>query len=273
MKYDPNIHHRRLIRLPGYDYSQSMVLNQYGMVVMDEWQKSALIRREIKLDACVVMPNHFHGIVMINNNRVGANGGQRPYRARHTIQQSLTPMKYDPNIHHRRSIRLPGYDYRQSGAYFVTICAYQRQCLFGDIVNGQMILNQSGMVVADEWQKSALIRREIKLDAWVVMPNHFHGIVIINNNVGANGRSPLHNGSPVRIKPQSLSSLMAGFKSITTKKINILRDAPGIKLWQRNYYEHIIRNQDAMDKIRQYIINNPVSWEIDQLHPDNPSKW
>ncbi len=207
-------------------------------------------------------------------------------------------MKYDPNIHHRRSIRLPGYDYSQSGAYFVTICAYQRQCLFGDVVDGRMVLNQYGAIVADEWQKSSIIRQEIELDEWVVMPNHFHGIVIIKNivgangdgdvgandngdvgandngDVGANGRSPLRDVSPSqRMKPKSLSSLMAGFKSITTKKINILRDAPATPLWQRNYYEHIIRDRDAMDKIRQYIINNPVSWSIDQLHPDNPSKW
>jgi REP element-mobilizing transposase RayT len=100
-------------------------------------------------------------------------------------------MAYNPAKHHRRSIRLKGYDYTQSGAYFITICADRRQCLFGDIVDGRMVLNQYGMVVADEWQKSVLIRREIKLDIWVVMPNHFHGIVIINNNVGANGRSPL----------------------------------------------------------------------------------
>ena len=157
----------------------------------------------------------------------------------------------------------------------MTICVEQRQCLFGDVVDGQMVLNQYGMVVADEWQKSSVIRQEIELDAWVVMPNHFHGIVIINNPVGANGRSPLlqRDGSPPRMKPKSLSTLMAGFKSITTKKINILRDAPETKLWQRNYYEHIIRNQDAMDKIRRYIVNNPISWSIDQLHPNNPSKW
>ena len=191
-------------------------------------------------------------------------------------------MKYDPDKHHRRSIRLPGYDYSQPGAYFVTICVDRRECLFGDVVDGQMRLNQYGEIVADEWQRSSVIRQEIELDAWVVMPNHFHGIVIINP-VGANGRSPLRR-SPLRrsppgnyvrpqMKPKSLSSLMAGFKSITTKKINILRDASGTKLWQRNYYEHIIRNQEAMDKIRQYIINNPLSWSIDQLHPDNPSKW
>ncbi|MEO0014714.1 MAG: hypothetical protein RLZZ535_3103 [Cyanobacteriota bacterium] len=182
-------------------------------------------------------------------------------------------MKYDPDKHHRRSIRLPGYDYSQTGAYFVTICAYQRQCLFGEIIDGQMILNQYGAIVADEWQKSSIIRQEIELDGWVVMPNHFHGIVIIANTVGANGRSPVQNNAPVQMKPKSLSSLMAGFKSITTKKINILRDAPATPLWQRNYYEHIIRDRDAMDKICRYIINNPMSWSIDQLHPDNPSKW
>lgn len=137
-------------------------------------------------------------------------------------------MKYDPNIHHRRSIRLLGYDYSQGGSYSVAICADRRECVFGDIVDGQMRLNQYGEIIADEWQKSSVIRREIKLDAWVVMPNHFHGIVIItDNSVGANGRSPLHGGSHQQMKPKSLSSLMAGFKSITTKKINILRDAPG----------------------------------------------
>ena len=94
-------------------------------------------------------------------------------------------MKYDPNKHRRRSSRLKGYDYSQSGAYFVTICADRRQCIFGDVVDGQMRLNRYGKIVADEWRKSSSIR-EIELDEWVVMPNHFHGIVIINNSVGAN---------------------------------------------------------------------------------------
>jgi putative transposase len=108
-------------------------------------------------------------------------------------------MKYDPDKHHRRSLRLPGYDYSQPGAYFVTICAHQRQCIFGEIIDGQMRLNQYGVIVADEWQKSSIIRREIELDAWVVMPNHFHGIVVMknfvpmnaNDNVGANGDAKL----------------------------------------------------------------------------------
>ena len=191
-------------------------------------------------------------------------------------------MKYGANKHYRRSIRLKGYDYSQPGAYFVTICAYQRQCIFGTIIDEQMCLNQYGEIVADEWQKSSVIRQEIKLDRWVVMPNHFHGIVMITSNgVGArraasplgNGRSPLQGNSHRQMKPKSLSSLMASFKSITTKKINILRNAPKTPLWQRNYYEHIIRDRNSMNKIREYIINNPLSWSIDQLHPQNPSKW
>ncbi|MEM9508615.1 MAG: hypothetical protein AAGA16_13175, partial [Cyanobacteria bacterium P01_E01_bin.35] len=99
-------------------------------------------------------------------------------------------MKYDRAKHHRRSIRLRGYDYSQPGYYFVTICCYERQCLFGEIVDGVMQLNQYGEIVKNEWLKSSVIRPDIKLDKYVVMPNHFHGIVIINI-VGANSRSPL----------------------------------------------------------------------------------
>ena len=97
-------------------------------------------------------------------------------------------MKYDPVKHHRRSIRLKGYDYSQAGYYFVTICCYQRQCLFGKIIDGVMQLNRYGAMVQDEWLKSSVIRVEIKLDEYIVMPNHFHGIVIINP-VGAKGEA------------------------------------------------------------------------------------
>ena len=199
-------------------------------------------------------------------------------------------MKYDRFKHHRRSIRLRGYDYSQAGYYFVTICCYQRQLLFGEIVNSAMQLNQYGEIVENEWIKSSVIRPEIKLDEYIIMPNHFHGIVIINP-VGAKGLSPLPSSSiPTHpsMKPRSLSSLMTGFKSAVTKKINIIRNAPGTPVWQRNYYgaykprpsrarsaphEHIIRNERSLNNIRQYIINNPLSWHVDQLHPDNPSKW
>lgn len=184
-------------------------------------------------------------------------------------------MQHNPDKHHRRSIRLPGYDYSQAGYYFVTICCHGRQCLFGDIIDGAMRLNEYGEIVIDEWLRSSQIRQEIQLDEFIVMPNHFHGIVVINP-VGANGRSPLpQSNKPIMplMKPKSLSSLMAGFKSSVTKQINLIRNTPGTKIWQRNYYEHIIRNEKALDNIRQYIINNPLSWHNDQLHPNNPSKW
>jgi hypothetical protein len=93
-------------------------------------------------------------------------------------------MKYDPAIHHRRSIRLQGYDYSQAGVYFVTICAQNRECLFGEIVNGGMRLNEAGRMVTDEWIKTAEIRDEIELDEWVVMPNHFHGVLVIGDGRG-----------------------------------------------------------------------------------------
>ena len=182
---------------------------------------------------------------------------------------------YDPAKHRRRSIRLPGYDYSQPGYYFVTICSYQRQCLFGQIVNGEMQLNQYGEIVREEWLKSLIIRPETELDRYVVMPNHFHGIVIINT-VRANSGSPLpstsvHNN--FSMKPRSLSSIMAGFKSSVTKNINLIRHAPGTPVWQRNYYEHIICTEESLNRIRTYIDNNPLSWHLDQLHPNNPSKW
>ena len=198
-------------------------------------------------------------------------------------------MKYDRNKHHRRSIRLKGYDYSQPGAYFVTICVDRRQCLFGDVVGGQMVLNQYGMVVADTYQWLCDRYPYLYTDEWIVMPNHFHAIMVIADKSRTDTNKPCrgvlrnaptinkqqtdNNSSNPITKRKPLGRLIGAFKTVSTKKINILRDAPGTKLWQRNYYEHIIRNQDAMDKIRHYIVNNPISWSIDQLHPDNPSKW
>ena len=195
-------------------------------------------------------------------------------------------MKYDPNIHHRRSIRLPGYDYSQAGSYFVTICAYRRQCIFGDIVDGQMRLNQYGEIVADTYQWLCQRYPYLYSDEWIIMPNHFHAIMVITDQPcldtdtpcrGVSRNAPTtnkqHHADAINKQRKPLGRLIGAFKTVSTKKINILRDAPGTPLWQRNYYEHIIRNPDAMNKIRQYIVNNPLSWEIDQLHPNNPSKW
>jgi REP element-mobilizing transposase RayT len=167
---------------------------------------------------------------------------------------------------------LKGYDYGQTGSYFVTVCAYNRECLFGNIVDGNMVLNEYGMIVRDEWEKSSNIRLEIKLDSFIVMPNHFHGIVFIagaNNAVGANGRSPLHRTG---MGSKTLSSFVAGYKSAVTKRINELRQNPGIPVWQRNYYEHIIRGEDELNRIREYIVNNPVQWDNDRNNPGNQGR-
>ena len=171
----------------------------------------------------------------------------------------------------RRSIRLQGYDYSRPGAYFITICTHNREFLFGTIVDGEMVLNQYGKIVADEWMKTPKIRREIKLDEWVVMPNHFHGIVWIRR--GTARRAPTNTrraptveqfGKPVA---GSLSTIVQAFKSAVTKHINQLRNTPGMKLWQRNYWEHIIRNDDELNRIRQYVIDNPMQWETDRENP------
>jgi REP element-mobilizing transposase RayT len=174
-------------------------------------------------------------------------------------------MTYDPAKHHRRSIRLPAYDYAQAGAYFVTLVAHARECLFGQVVGGQTRLSMPGEVVAAQWLRSARIRGEIELDAFVVMPNHVHGIVVIRD-VGAHSRAPLP--SPPHRPPRSLGSFVAGFKSAATKRINAIRSTLGLPVWQRNYYEHVIRDEDDLDRVRRYIAENALRWEED---PENPA--
>jgi putative transposase len=196
-------------------------------------------------------------------------------------------MKYDREKHHRKSIRLRGYDYASAGAYFITICTHQRQCLFGQVINGAMQLSNYGTIAATEWVRSADLRQEIELGEWIVMPNHFHGIVFIHeiHEERAQSLAPLQGnrqeytqgyqaktGIAVR-KPKSLSSLVAGFKMAVTIQINGDRQTPRNPVWQRNYYDYIIRDEIILEKIYEYVLNNPLSWKQDQLHPDNPSKW
>jgi len=166
----------------------------------------------------------------------------------------------------RRSIRLQGYDYSRAGAYFVTICTENRECLFGDVIDGKTALNDAGRIAADEWTKTALIRDEIQLDEWVVMPNHFHGIVIFSTPVGAIHESPLRMTVTQR-RNMALPKLIGRFKMLSAKRINELRQTPGAKLWQRNYYEHIVRNENELNRIRQYIIDNPKNWKSDRNYP------
>jgi REP element-mobilizing transposase RayT len=165
------------------------------------------------------------------------------------------------------SVRLQNYDYSQAGAYFVTVCAQNRKCLFGDIANDDMVLNDYGRAVRDEWIKTAEIRSEIQLGEFVVMPNHFHGILIIGNDIrrGTACRAPTERfGKPIS---GSLPSIVRAFKSAVTKRINEIRRSPGVAIWQRNYYEHVIRNEMDYRQIAEYIIDNPRRWEEDALHP------
>jgi REP element-mobilizing transposase RayT len=177
----------------------------------------------------------------------------------------------------RQSIRIRGHDYAGEGAYFVTICAKGRECVFGDIADGQMRLNEVGRIVEEEWLRSAGIRREIELDEFVIMPNHMHGVVILTKcavgahrstlgegpppRVGAHGRAPLQRAA------RSLGSFIAGFKASVTKRINGIRGTPGRPVWQRNYYEHIIRNDEDLARIRKYVHENPLRWDLDEENP------
>jgi len=147
-------------------------------------------------------------------------------------------LKHDPDRHHRRSIRLKGHDYAQPGAYFVTVCTRDRACLLGDVVDGEMRLNEYGMAVREEWLKTAELRDNVETDACTVMPNHIHGIVIITEGSrGTARRAPTERfGKPVAY---SIPTIMRAFKSASTKRINEMRKTPGTPVWQRSYYEHV----------------------------------
>jgi len=202
--------------------------------------------------------------------------------------------------HNRRSIRLKGYDYSQAGAYFITICTQNRECLFGEIVEGEMVLNKFGEVVNDFCTRTESHFKNITFDSSVIMPNHFHAII---NIVGAGSPRPIDDPiqnikSPAVIEVQAgsprpiddpiqngrndgrnydgrgnpaptVGNIVGYFKYQTTKQINNIKQIPGTKLWQRNYYEHIIRNENDYNRIYEYTQNNPLQWELDSLHPNN----
>jgi REP element-mobilizing transposase RayT len=181
-------------------------------------------------------------------------------------------MAANRNKRYRRSIRLQGFDYSQAGAYFVTICTQERACLFGDVLDGDMRLNDAGEVVEQCWLAIPIHFPAVVLDAFVVMPNHVHGIVIIiDRAVGAKNFSPLVPGknaevrTPNRSPSKTLGSIVRGFKIGVTKWFRESRSTE--KVWQRNYYEHIIRNEEALSLIRQYIENNPMQWAYDRENP------
>ena len=203
----------------------------------------------------------------------------------------------------RTTPRHPAFDYRSEAAYFVTICTHWRRCLFGTVRRGRMVCNAYGKVVVREWERSEAMRDEIVLDAFVVMPNHLHGIVCIvppdvddvsprgyDLNVGgasmstkripnddeATGRSPLHQrgdhstrgkDDPNGPSPKSLGSMIAGFKGAVTTRINEHRDTPGAPVWQSRYHDRILRNEREWRIRRAYIERNPERWAGDRPPP------
>jgi REP element-mobilizing transposase RayT len=182
--------------------------------------------------------------------------------------------KFDQERHHRRSIRIPGYDYSQAGWYFITICVDDRECVFGSIKQGIMVLNEFGQIVVEEWLNTAELRDNVLLDAYTIMPNHFHSIINIIDDgrgmgsrgkarVGAYCDTPLQGGK-FQSPSGNLGSIIRGFKSAVTKRINRLRNTPGLPVWQRNYFEHIIRDEEELNRIRRYIIENPMKWSDDR---------
>lgn len=169
--------------------------------------------------------------------------------------------------HKRRSIRLPGYDYSQAGAYYITVCTRDRKCLFGHLADGQMQLNDFGQVVQSVWVGLRQFCQDIELDAFVIMPNHIHGVIAIHDPVGAIHESPSHARQGVQGRRMLLSKIVGRLKMVSAKQINALCGSPGQPLWQRNYYEHIVRDEEALNRIRQYIADNPAQWEFDHENP------
>jgi len=205
-------------------------------------------------------------------------------------------MNYDPNLHHRRSIRLKGYDYTQAGGYFVTICTHRHECVLGKVVDGTMQLSPYGQIACDFWAEIPAHFPNVEAEPFVSMPNHVHVIIMIHESRRGAVAAPLGGETPPvqdmedgqamrgetlpardmgegRVKggetpPRyGLGQIVAYYKYQTTKRINALRGSPGVPFWQRNYYEHIIRNEAEWQNIWDYIQINPLRWEEDQLHP------
>jgi putative transposase len=208
-------------------------------------------------------------------------------------------MKFDPQKHHRRSIRLKGYDYTQPGAYFVTMVTHQREDLFGEIIEGEMRLNWTGKLVKREWERLANRFPNIELDEFIVMPNHVHGIILIidpgrgtagkyeNDDQESSRRAPTNQNDDQTIYPRaptlsrraptnheqfgkpvpgSIPTIIRSFKSAVSLRVNRSRNSPGAPIWQRNYFERVVRNQNELERIRAYIHHNPSQWVDD---PEN----
>ncbi len=209
--------------------------------------------------------------------------------SRHCVITFCINMSINNPKHHRRSIRLPEYDYSQEGVYYITICTQDRRCLFGGIINGRVKLSEYGKIAERFWRDMTEYCDGILLDTFVIMPNHMHAIIVIIGDVIRRGEvaSPLGGTVDISGKPgdgieipgevtsplrgtgkHTLGQILAFYKYQTTKSINAIKNTPGNKIWQRNYWEHVIRNEKSLHKIRGYIRDNPWHWASDDENPE-----
>jgi len=200
--------------------------------------------------------------------------------------------RFDPRKHHRRSIRLKGYDYSSEGAYYVTTLTQSRECLFGEIIDGEMYLSKYGEIIQKWWEEIPIHFPNVKLGAFVIMPNHVHGIIFIttqrrgevlspDNNPNQNnqntdpmeisqqrGESLQQDGETPPLHLPTLGQIVAYFKYQSTKEMNMIENTKTItKFWQRNYYEHIIRSEKELKQKTDYILDNPSRWDEDAENP------
>ena len=161
-------------------------------------------------------------------------------------------------LHQRRTLRLPGRDYSR-GTYLVTLCALDDGAVFGEVVDGEMRLNDIGKIVTESWQWLAAQYPCVTLDEWVVMPDHLHGLIVLADGRGSASRGAREASTTVTVKRKPLGQLMGAFKTVSTRNVNRARDTPGAVLWQRNFWERVVRNNGSLDRLRQYIRNNPAA--------------
>jgi len=175
------------------------------------------------------------------------------------------------NRYRIESTRLKGYDYSQDGCYFVTICTFHMHCYFGEVISGEIKLSDIGRVVEEEWNRNAIVRQNVELDEWIIMPNHIHGIIRINDSsidvdTRRKERSPNVKRRPMsKMQKNSLGSIINQFKGVCKKRIVGLGYSEFA--WQPRYHDRIIRDSEALNSIRNYIRNNPLKWGDDAYHP------
>jgi REP element-mobilizing transposase RayT len=193
----------------------------------------------------------------------------RPYEARHNaVERKMIDTQAIPQ---RRSLRLKGYDYSQAGAYFVTVCAYVKECLFGEVIGGEMQMNELGRKVQEVWNDLPAHYPHVATGAFAVMPNHVHGVIVIGARIDTDFvRAGLKRAGlkPAPTRRHGLPEIVRAFKTFSARRINEFRGISGVPVWQRNYYEHVIRNDADYNRIAEYIANNPQRWMEDALHPD-----